>query len=175
MAAPLPKTAKVALIVGGSFLAAVAVSGILVLVVLWVVVIGKSHPSDAQLETLLRTQRPLVDSLVGMALHDRVEAVDRTWVRPEGALTPARWNLYRELFDRLDIESGIRQYTPGTIQILFSTQGLATGGSSKGLALHPTDSVNAYPNLDRRPPGTRFGNGYRKLWDGWYIFHDWDD
>lgn len=145
------------------------------LVVGRVVMVGKDHPSDAQLEALLRTERPQLDSLVRMIQADHMEVVANDWIRPDSGLSKARWDLYRELFNRLGVESGIRQYQAGTVEFLVSTQGLATGGSTKGIVLHPTDPAPLLPSLDERPPGENHGHGYRTLWDGWYIFHEWDD
>ncbi|MBK9577356.1 MAG: hypothetical protein IPK50_05615 [Fibrobacterota bacterium] len=168
------KFLKAFVIVGGGMLALLVVLLVAIWIALEILLVGKEHPSDAELETLLRTHRPQIDSLVHMIEADKMEVVADDWIRPDSVLSEARRDLYRDLLDRLDVESGVRQYQIPTVELLISTQGLSTGGSAKGLVLHPKDPTPLLPSLDARPPGKNFGQGYKKLWDGWYIFHEWD-
>lgn len=168
----LPKTLTLALS---------AVLGLMValFLILWVVarilLVGKDHPSDAELRSLLRDHRTEIDSLVRMIRTDRMDVVADDWIRPDSGMTPERWDLYRELLDRLEVESGIRLYNDTTVELWISTQGLTTGGSSKGLVLRPRDPAPLLEHLDSRPPGKNNGIGYTKLWDGWYICYEWDN
>lgn len=169
------KLLKASILSLGGMIALLALVLLAGLLVGHLVMVGKEHPTDAELETLLRTKRPQLDSLVRMIQDDRMEVVASDWIRPESGLSKARWDLYRGLFARLDLESGIRQYQTGTVEFLVSTQGLATGGSSKGIVRHLTVPDPILPSLDERPPGVNTGHGYKKIWDDWYIFYEWDD
>ena len=104
------------------------------------------HPSD---DTLLRNfQEHEADFalLARMASEDsRVVriAYDFTWLednagwpRPESELgfSRQRWDEYRRLFRKLDLEAGLLNHQPDIILFLASTKGLMTGGSMKGYA-----------------------------------------
>ncbi|MBK8805044.1 MAG: hypothetical protein IPN71_23815 [Fibrobacteres bacterium] len=169
------KLLKAFVIVGGGILALLVVVLLAIWIVLRILLVGKDHPSDAQLETLLRTQRPQIDSLVRMIQQDKLTVVADDRIRPDSVLSKERWDLYRGLLDRLEVESGIRQYPTGEVELMISTQGLTTGGSSKSLVFLPKDPTPLLPGLDERPPGINSGFGYKSLWDGWYIFHEWDN
>ncbi len=169
------KFLKAFVLIGGGMLAALVFCLLAIWIALRILLVGKEHPSDAQLETLLRTQRTQIDSLVRMIQQDKLTVVADDRIRPDSVLTKERWDLYRGLLDRLEVESGIRQYPTGEVELMISTQGLTTGGSSKSLVLLPKDPTPLLPNLDEPPPGTGSGYGYKKLWDGWYIFYEWDN
>jgi len=68
-------------------------------------------------------------------------AKDFTWTkdnamfpRPKSELgiTNERWEKYKSLFYKLGLEAGILNYQPDRVELISSTEGLLTGGSSKG-------------------------------------------
>jgi hypothetical protein len=145
---------------------------------------NEPHPSDAALEAIFRLHEADFNQLVEMSNVDakvvRI-APDFTWLddnprwpRPESEIgfSIERWNQYRELFDRLGLRKGLSRYPDGsTIELIASTQGLLTGGSSKGY-IHSTKNLSPlYDSLDHPASSSEGKYVYKRLKKNWYLFY----
>lgn len=104
-----------------------------------------AHPSDQQLLEEFRANRSAYSELLAMVREEpRVTRVanDFIWIDGFGSVTEgergrylsdARLKRYRALFGELNLESGVIRYADGSVGFLRSSQGMVTGGSSKGL------------------------------------------
>jgi hypothetical protein len=114
-------------------------------------------------------------------VDDTVVRVAPTFTFPENptGLSDERWDEYRALFRKLGSSNGICRYEkehPGVVYVLYSDQGLAVGGSSKGYAYSPYPLEPTYESLDRSPTDLASNDyAYKRIDDHWYIFYTWDD
>jgi len=88
---------------------------------------------------------------------------------PSPAFTTARWNRYRELFERLHSEAGLTRKPDHVVDITIGSSGLAVSGSSNGYIYFPRPSSPAEvrSTLKNTPAGS---TAYRHLDGGWYLY-----
>ena len=145
------------------------------------------HPSDDSLIKNFQRHEADFDLLARMSREDsdliRI-APDFTWTqksaawpRPESELgfSRQRWDEYRSLFRKLDLESGNLNYQPDLVLFLASTKGLVTGGSSKGYAYSVKEPPLMGQNLDNysfKDSKKDMNIGYRKLKGNWYLYYE---
>src|SRR5207248_7491503 len=144
----------------------------------------ESHPSDKALEAIFKEHEADFKQLIAMSNVDakvvRV-APDFTWLdnnprwpRPESEIgfSMERWDQYRELFKRLDLRKGLSRYPDGnTIEFIASTQGLLTGGSSKGYIYSTKNLTPLYDSLDQPAPSSQGKYVYKRLKTNWYLYY----
>jgi len=137
------------------------------------------HPSDEEIREQLAANREGFESVLSMLAEDPgVTRIDDSWYAPEGSLTDQRLAEYRSILEQIDVPRGVAIFRrSGTVEFLVSPLGLATGGSTKGLAHSekPPDGPR-FESLDSRPVSLpKLTKGYVPLGAGWYIFYTWDD
>ena len=139
--------------------------------------LGRAHESDQSLMNNLRLHKAQYELLITMFHDDApVQIVHPTFLQPDGAITAERWDQYKKLFNQLGLDGGMRGWEGEGIWFLSTTQGLVTGGSSKGYWYRPRSAVPLFPNLDSIPADLPSNvRGFRKIDDDWYITFDWDD
>lgn len=150
--------------------------------------LGGPHPSDARLARVFHANEPDFLRLLAMAQEDakltRIApdftwlADDVGWPRPPSRVgfSDARWNEYRVLFRKLGVDSGVARRPDGVLLFIASTQGLVTGGSSKGYAYSDRLLGPLYESLDAHPTDLPSNvPGFKPIGAGWYIYYDWDD
>ena len=135
----------------------------------------KEHPSDEILAAQLSENKPRYEQLITMFKADHpLTVVAPTWQSPDGHLSEKRWNEYRNIFEELDLDMGIRKWKSESIRFINSSRGMATGGDSKGLIFKPVDPEPIYSTLNERPSNLKSGvRGYKKINENWYITFDW--
>ncbi len=142
------------------------------------------HPTDAELEGLFNANRKEFEALIEMAQADpKVVRIDNdfiwlddnaSWPRPDSELgmSQARWDKYRDLFYRLKLSRGLLQYPKnGQIFLIASSEGLLTGGSSKGY-LFSTDTPHTLRQSLDGDIRENFGKEpmYREISENWYLY-----
>ncbi len=147
-------------------------------------------PSDAELIKNFQDNESDFQRLNQMAKEDsdfvRI-ANDFNWTKESTAyprpksqkdLSEERWNEYRGLFLKLKLKNGIINSPPKMIWFSSASQGLVTGGSSKGymyLIEEPSPLVDSLdePNFDKPElEGKDFKILYKKLKDNWYLYYE---
>lgn len=149
------------------------------------------HPSDVELIDNFSKHETDFNVLVNMANEDskvvRI-AKDFTWLdtsvawpRPESELgfPKERWDMYRRLFKKLDLEKGLAWYSvpDGPILLLASTRGMVTGGSDKGYAFSTNELSPLFESLDninleiKRKKLPANVPVYKRLKDSWYLYY----
>lgn len=103
------------------------------------------------------------------------------WPRPESELgfTKERWEEYRQIFRKLELEDGVAWYTikKGPVLLLASVKSRASnsGGSTKGYAFSTEPLSPVLESLDdvRFDGTTRHPKlpVYRKITDNWYLYY----
>jgi hypothetical protein len=147
-------------------------------------------PSDAALRARFDAHRIDFERLVAMASEDKHLtriAPDFTWLdddvswpRKDVGISEARWNEYRQLFQRVGAKVGIsRSEDSPAIFISIFTQGIVPSGSEKGLVYSRTPLTPVLKSLDERiPDELRDGPDrshvlvYRPIEDHWYIYYE---
>ncbi len=149
---------------------------------------ASSHPADADLEKRFHENRKDFDELIEMSKSDskvvRI-SLDFTWLdnsvawpRPKSELgfSEERWNQYRSVFKKLGLNEGIaRPLDTDTTYLIGSTEGLVTGGSSKGYAYSAKELPTVSGSLDdyeRSSPKTR--PAYKRIEENWYLYYDFE-
>lgn len=144
-----------------------------------------SLPTDAALDKEFRQREADLELLVKMARVDyRVVRIasDFTWLdnnagwpRPESELgfSQERWQEYRSLFKKLNLDGGILQETQGEIIYLISAKkGMVTNGTLKGYAYSVKELEPILQSLDdptAMPKGKRVA--FKRLKEHWYLFY----
>jgi hypothetical protein len=146
-----------------------------------------AHPSDDSLIQNFQSHEADFDQLIRMAAEGskvvRI-ASDFTWTeksaawpRPESELgfSKERWDEYRRLFKKLDLDAGILNYQPDLVFLVASTQGLLTGGSGKGYVYslkEPSPIVESLKDVSFEGSEKSMNFAYKKLKGHWYLFYD---
>jgi hypothetical protein len=135
------------------------------------------HPSDAKLEREFRERRADYESLLELSRADPSCArIAPTWFDCQGATMPnERLAHYRELFAKLELESGVSHRLSETaLYFVRSSRGLAVSGSSKGIAYsevpHPTVADTEPASAGTGAPYTV----YKHLEGSWYLYYEVD-
>ena len=138
---------------------------------------GREHVSDQSLMHNLQLHKAKYELLIKMFYDDApVQIIHPTFLQPEGAITAERWDQYKKLFSELGLDGGLRGWDGEGIWFLSTTQGLVTGGSSKGYWYKPRSAAPLFQNLDAIPSDLPSNvRGFRKIDDDWYITIDWDN
>jgi hypothetical protein len=100
------------------------------------------HPSDEQMIEEFERNPQAYTSLAEMAREDsKFSRISYEFVHPNWSLAEDEqlssieepsWNEYRQRFDDLHLASGVTIYDHGVIELIRSSTGLVTSGSSKG-------------------------------------------
>ena len=81
----------------------------------------------------------------------------------------------RKIFRDLDrqLELSLRRPDPdgNTIEFIASTQGLLTGGSSKGYIYSTKNLTPLYDSLDQPAPSSQGKYVYKRLKTNWYLYY----
>lgn len=144
------------------------------------------HYSDETLTEVFQKNKTDFDLLARMAQEDanmiRI-ADDFTWTkdsaafpRPESemGITKERWDDYKKLFVKLGLKAGILNYQPEKIYFTSTTEGLLTGGSSKGFAFMIENTEIVFNSLDNFEFKSS-GYAYKKLEGNWYLYYEVND
>lgn len=145
------------------------------------------HPSDSFLLQNFQENEKDFNLLVGMAKKDsnmiRI-AYDFTWTEDSAAyprpksemgISDERWSSYKKLFAKLGLKAGILNYQPDRVELISSTEGLLTGGSSKGyiyLEEEPEILENSLDNYDITKFKKEINYVYRKIKGNWYLYYE---
>ena len=140
------------------------------------------HPTDEALIENFKAHRKEFDKLLQMFQEDKaLGRVAPDFTRPKNAqtigVTGQRLDAYRDLFDNLEIKSGIEGYDDKTtVWFHSSSSGLSVSGSSKGYAFLRNPPASTTDNLDnyRSPDGKSF-IAFRHIEDNWYLYSDYED
>lgn len=147
----------------------------------------KTHTSDEILLKTFRENRADFELLARMAKQNSnmVRIADNfTWTkdsaafpRPESELgiTNERWEEYKRLFRKLGLTNGILNYQPDKIYFTASSQGLLTGGSSKGYAFlreEPALLSDSLDNYDFNNSKKETNFVFRRLEGNWYLYYE---
>lgn len=147
-----------------------------------------THPSDEKLAGIFWTNESDFAHLVAMSNTDsnvvRIApeftwlAQNVKWPRPieELGFTTDRWDQYRGLFKKLSLKEGLTRYPEsGTILLIASSEGLVTGGSSKGYAYSTKRLPVVDASLDTYTPSPSSpGRVYKQLSGPWYLFYEFE-
>jgi hypothetical protein len=117
------------------------------------------------------------ESVLAMLARDpAVTRIDNSWYAPEGSLSEERLAAYRSILNRIGVPRGVA-VDRGAVEFFVSPLGLATGGSTKGIAkFNRPPSGPMFESLDSRPASLpKLTNAYVARGEGWYIFYSWDD
>lgn len=138
---------------------------------------GRDHVADQDLISGLEVDKVKYQRLVSMFREDApVTEVHPNWINPDKVISQARWDDYKVLFSELGLDSGMRSWGGESIWFISTSQGLVTGGSSKGYMYKPESPHPLFTSLDKIPKGLESNvKGYRKISDDWYIVLEWDD
>ncbi len=121
-----------------------------------------AHPSDsAMIEEFQRNRAAFADLRTMMTQERRVTRVaeDFIWIDGIGDVSAAdrpnylsdeRQAIYRSLFEKLNLESGVIRYEDGSVGFLRSSRGIVTSGSSKEFVWSQQMSTSFLPSSDRR-------------------------
>jgi hypothetical protein len=161
---------------------------LVVLVLMW----SCAAPSDGSLNKRLKRHRAEFDALSRMSQQDAgvLRIADDfigakgnwAWPRPEAewGIPSDRWDQYRRLFRAAGISSGLAKDESGNVYFIVHTQGLAIGGSTKGLVhcFSAAQGGNVFlpcgEQHDRGQDGDNSeGSSYRKIEADWYVFEEW--
>jgi len=172
-----------ALFAAGGSIAAVLVSGILLL--LW----GCEPPSIEALARRFPHDRSDLETIIEMSDQDKEMAViDPTWLELQGARLPssneavgiseARWQEYRRVFRRNGIDQGVRRYSSGgDAFIIVRSVGILDNGYSNGyLYCVPRVEHQYAPCSSTEQTGKHDQSGgegayeFIRLTDRWYAF-----
>ena len=93
---------------------------------------------------------------------------DWSWPREDVGLSDERWNRYRDLFERAELDGGIERQGE-YIFFYMSAVGLGISGRSRGVAFGTSEPSEISADLDSRRGE---GISYVRLEPGWYLF-DW--
>lgn len=145
---------------------------------------GRDFDDDRRMEVNFQEHEADFDLLVRMAATDsdviRI-APDFTWLASESTLSKPgfseeRWNEYRSLFAKLHLENGLMRYSEnGRVYLFAKSNGLVTGGKSKGYVYSTTDVSPLYPSLDDldlRSLETK--KAFKRLQSNWYLYLEWE-
>ncbi len=142
------------------------------------------QPPDSQLEEIFSNNRKDFDLLVEMAETDahvvRIDhdftwlENDASWPRLESEIGFAthRWDEYRSLFKKLNLQRGLQRYPEtGQIFLIASSKGLLTGGSNKGYVFSTETPGILRDSLDgdvREDLGKK--PIFKRLEGNWYLY-----
>jgi hypothetical protein len=137
----------------------------------------------SELETLARMSQENAEVIRVADGFTRIKN-DWGWPRPESkwGITRDRWDEYRRLFRAVGLSGGLEKDEVGNVYFIAHTEGLVTGGATKGFVhcVSVGDLDKSFlPCVEQRDQG-QFGSqsdkgySYRKLSQTWYIFETWD-
>jgi hypothetical protein len=145
-----------------------------------------SMPTDARLEQVFSDNESDFKRLVHMAYVD--EHVIRiapgfTWLEndvnwprasSEIGFSEERWNEYRRLFEKLNLDNGLARYTD-SVYLFASSSGQVTGGIGKGYVYSMAQQHPQYDSLDNLKLSSVNGNrAFKKIRDDWYLVLQWE-
>ena len=125
---------------------------------------GPDHPSSDSLQEEFEANRVTFEKLADMAAQDcnysriSYDFTHPNWDLPEqeqpGDPSEQRWQSYRDLFDELDLESGVTIFSNGEwIELNRSSDGLLTAGSSLSFIRAPRSQLkNGYKIISSEKP-----------------------
>ncbi len=145
-------------------------------------------PDDAKMEDNFRKHESDFKLLINMAeIDSKVVRIglDFTWLdddasypRRESKLgfSNERWNEYRKLFGKLGLRHGLLRYPDsGFVHLIGASEGLVTGGKSKGYAYTTENLSPQFDSLDNLNLDSVNGNtAYKRIQDNWYLFLKWE-
>ena len=145
-----------------------------------------AHPSDDEMLGEFAARRANFQTLLDMVQDEtRVTRVADDFIWIDGAqgvsgderhryLPSVRLAKYRELFAKLELESGVIRRADGTIAFLRSSSGMVTSGSGKEFIWSPKPLPGAMTSSDKRSlevvcmPRTNCSS-LREILPNWYI------
>lgn len=129
----------------------------------------KNHLEDDVLIENFEKNRDSFEKLVVMFNEDKnMSVIDDTWIRPENGISHKRWEEYKRLVQKLELDAGIhRCYGKECIEFISTSQGLPSAGTAKGYVYKPQNPKS----IDRRNEN---GIMYKKINKDWYVFFEWD-
>ena len=149
---------------------------------------GESSPhiSDESLIKNFQENEGDFNLLIQMAKQDsnmiRI-ANDFTWTKDnvsfprlesELGITNEHWEEYKKIFIKTKLKNGILNYQPDKVFLAASSQGMLTGGSSKGYAYlkeKPEILVNSLDDYKFEKSEENEITAYRKIADNWYLYY----
>jgi len=137
---------------------------------------GCTEPSDETLRRRFQRDRSDFQTLIAMSDEDSTMwRIDFGWARPESpGLTQRRWEAYRVLFKKLDIDRGIQRKKSGNVYLLAYSEGMFNRGMSKGYVYCRTKAQDAdsdyEPCVEQKTSGWGEHYIYSRIGDGWYIY-----
>jgi hypothetical protein len=140
-----------------------------------------SHPSDETLISNFNANKTEFENLIKMVQKDRgLKRVDDSWTSPDDPKTVGvsndRIKLYCKMFAQLNIPRGFSAFNPNFIELIASSSGIVTDGSSTGYHYIEGEPRNVVKNLDDYDPGhLRSFTAVRHLQGNWHLYYDYDD
>lgn len=138
-------------------------------------------PRDKALEEIFHNNRADFESLVQMSNEDeKVIRIthDFTWVVGMGlsndtgqlGFSQERWEKYKTLFRKLELESGITRGNDGGVWFAAFSRGLAVSGISKGYLYSEVKKDCPYDSLDMPEPIKEKSFVCKNLDKNWYLY-----
>lgn len=144
----------------------------------------EEHRSAKTMSQTFRSHRPGFERLVAMIREDSrkgLERVDHDWTWPENpssiGVSIERLDEYRRLFRGLGLSRGFSAFNKGIrIELIASSQGLTSAGSSKGYVhcTHPPGLVVKDLDSYRSPDGRSFV-AHQQIEGAWYMYYECED
>jgi hypothetical protein len=168
---------------------------------LWLIVRASQPPTLAELKRDFPSKRSFLETIVSMSDEDpRFWRIAPSWVDrttddpvgfeqfmendPKAGLSKARWDTYREIFDRNGIKLGIQRNKQQDAFIMVDSIGLLNRGHVSGYvkcsSIISQDPDRFYPCILRQdngkreyiPDPSREGYSFQKLDDAWYAYDE---
>ncbi len=135
------------------------------------------HYTDRFLISNLIKNREKFETLIRMFQEDKSPTlIHSSWMMPEGAISNSRWAEYKKIFEELKIDVGMSSRGPGEIKIVVNARGFVIAGSSKGYFYKPKTPTPLFKSLDETPPELMsLEEGFLKIGENWYLYHEFDD
>lgn len=125
----------------------------------------KDHLDDAVLIKNLEVNINSYNKLITMFHEDKnMSIIDDTWMNPENGISNQRWEEYKKLLTKLDLDGGVRSCGGECIEFISTSQGLLDAGSTKGYRYRPQNPMS-FKSEDTVID-------YKKINENWYIFYE---
>lgn len=159
----------------GKALSSLLMGFMFIVIVLFNMATEKDHLSDELLINNLNTDKAKYETLITMFKQDKpITVVHPTWILPKNAISNERWNVYKRLFNELDLDAGMRSWGGNeSIYFISTARGMLDSSSSKGYVYKPQKPEFLFKNLDEFPKNLpKNARAYRKIDNDWYITLD---
>ena len=125
----------------------------------------KDHLDDGVLTKNLEVNIYSYNKLITMFHEDKnMSVIDDTWMRPENGISNQRWEEYKKLLTKLDLDDGVRSCGGECVEFISTSKGLLEAGSTKGYRYKPKNPMSF--------KSEETVVDYKKINENWYIFYE---